>query len=486
MSKIICDICGTVYPDTAAACPICGFPQKESTGAVESGSLPVSGAGAAAAAAASKTKGGRFSNKNVKKRNQGEAEVEKRPRREKPEKPEKPPKPEKEPKPEKAPKPVKESQPKKEKPVKEPQPKKEKPVKEPKPEGEKSNRGLVIIAIVLTIGVLLVGGYIISRFIGGRDAYDNPSAPVIGTNPSAETTLPTETTLPVETGVPCAGLTISDASVEFLGANRSWKLAVSTNPADTTDELTFASSDENVVLVTPDGRLTSVGPGTATITITCGDVVKQCQVVCDFEAETEPVETTGPEETTAPTEPEETTKPTEPDEDDKGLKLTHEDVSLFYEGESFTISAKWDGEWLGNGQVSWVSNDPEVAQVENGKVTAVGSGYTTIVATYNGKTAKCIIRCRFDEDTEETTAPTEDSSSASWSISHTDVSINVGEAFSLRITDENGNVANVTWSASTPGIVNVSGNTVTGAATGMTTLTATVDGQSFSCIVRVR
>lgn len=464
MSKIICDICGTVYPDTAAACPICGFPQKESTGAVEGGSLPASGSGAAAAAAASKTRGGRFSNKNVKKRNQGEAEaeVEKRPRREKPEKP---PKPEKEPRPEKAPK--------EEKPVK-----REKPVKEPKPEGEKSNRGLVIAAIVLALLVLAVGGYIISRFIGGRDAYDNPSVPVIGTNPSEETTLPVQTE-PVETGVPCAGLTVSDASVEFLGANRSWKLAVSTSPEDTTDELTFVSSDENVVLVTPDGRLTSVGPGTATITITCGDVVKECQVNCDFEAETEP------EETTAPTEPEETTKPTEPDNSD-GLKLTHEDVSLFYAGESFTISAKWNGEWLGNAQVSWVSNDPEVARVENGKVTAVGNGYTTIVATYSGKTAKCIIRCRFDDGTEETTKPTEPSGSTNWSISHTDVSINVGESFSLRITDDNGNVANVTWSASTAGIVNVNGNTVTGAVSGMTTLTATVDGKSFSCIVRVR
>ena len=25
MNKIICDICGTSYPDTADSCPICGF-----------------------------------------------------------------------------------------------------------------------------------------------------------------------------------------------------------------------------------------------------------------------------------------------------------------------------------------------------------------------------------------------------------------------------------------------------------------------------
>ena len=32
MSKIICEICGTSYPDTAECCPICGYPQDISAG----------------------------------------------------------------------------------------------------------------------------------------------------------------------------------------------------------------------------------------------------------------------------------------------------------------------------------------------------------------------------------------------------------------------------------------------------------------------
>ena len=28
MSKIICEICGTTYPDTAECCPICGCPKE--------------------------------------------------------------------------------------------------------------------------------------------------------------------------------------------------------------------------------------------------------------------------------------------------------------------------------------------------------------------------------------------------------------------------------------------------------------------------
>lgn len=439
MSKIICDICGTAYPENANACPICGFPRKDApvVGDEEVGEV---GTAAVAATATPRTKGGRFSNKNVKKRNQAAASGETRRER------------------------------------------KHQSSVETENEEEGSNRGLVITVIILAIAVLLMGIYIGMRFWNGRDAYDNPGAPVIGTNPSTDgTSAPTE---PEETGIPCAGLTISDASVEFLGTGRGWKLSVSTAPADTTDELTFSSSDENVVTVTSDGRLTSVGPGTAIITITCGDVVKECQVVCNFDEETEPAETTQPEETT---EPEETTKPTEADKTE--FKLDRNDVSLFTEGESFTFGITSGGSYVSPASVTWSSKDPSVATVNNGKVTAVGGGTTTIVATYNGTTQECIVRCRFEtgNEPEETTKPTEpDTSDAEWSISHTDVTISVGESFSLRITDASGVTASVSWSASVSGIVAVNGNTVTGTEAGNTTLTATVNGQTFSCIVRVK
>ena len=31
MSKIICDVCGTAYPETAAVCPICGCAKNTTT-----------------------------------------------------------------------------------------------------------------------------------------------------------------------------------------------------------------------------------------------------------------------------------------------------------------------------------------------------------------------------------------------------------------------------------------------------------------------
>ena len=66
MSKIICDICGTVYPDNATVCPICGYPRQDNDKTVQTT--------AAAAAGTQVVKGGRFSNKNVKKRNSAAGE----------------------------------------------------------------------------------------------------------------------------------------------------------------------------------------------------------------------------------------------------------------------------------------------------------------------------------------------------------------------------------------------------------------------------
>ncbi len=63
MSKVICDICGTSYPETSTQCPICGCVRPAESAVVaepqgESGGYTY-------------VKGGRFSKANVRKRNQG-------------------------------------------------------------------------------------------------------------------------------------------------------------------------------------------------------------------------------------------------------------------------------------------------------------------------------------------------------------------------------------------------------------------------------
>ena len=72
-------------------------------------------------------------------------------------------------------------------------------------------------------------------------------------------------------------------------------------------------------------------------------------------------------------------------------------------------------------KVIWESSDEKVAEVDtDGKVTAVGEGTAEIIADVGGNTAKMIIRCDFG-------GTTENGSDAGTHLTHTDVSIAVGE-----------------------------------------------------------
>ena len=73
-----------------------------------------------------------------------------------------------------------------------------------------------------------------------------------------------------------------------------------------------------------------------------------------------------------------------------------------------------------------------------------------------------------------------------WSISHTDVTIKVGESFNLRLKSSEGETASVNWSASKSGIVSVSGNRITGKKSGTVTVSCEFGGKTYKCIVRVK
>ena len=63
MSKVICDVCGTTYPETAAVCPICGCAKNTTDQTVADSTQNPE------VAAYTPVKGGRFSKSNVRKRN---------------------------------------------------------------------------------------------------------------------------------------------------------------------------------------------------------------------------------------------------------------------------------------------------------------------------------------------------------------------------------------------------------------------------------
>lgn len=133
------------------------------------------------------------------------------------------------------------------------------------------------------------------------------------------------------------------------------------------------------------------------------------------------------------------------------------------------------------GTLTWSSSKPEVATVsDSGIVTAVAPGVATITATMaGGYTQECIVRCTW------TGASSGGSGSASATLtpSHSDVTLyKAGESFRFRVS---GTDSTPVWSTSNSGVASVDGSgTVTAVSKGTCNVTATVDGQTFTCIVR--
>ena len=419
MNRIICDICGSEYPETEERCPVCNYPRQGTEKLVAAESEIVQ----------SKVKGGRFSSKNVKKRQKAMRRA-------------------------------------------------------AMGKGSNPNKPLIIVIILLLIAILLVGAYIAVRFMRGAGYLDSPAKP----QTTATTTVPTETTQPPT--VPCQGIVMEVNVLDLEALGEQKQLVATAVPADTTDVLTFVSADPAVAEVDDTGLVTAVGPGQTTITITCGDAVKSCTVVCWFQPETTgPTEPTDPIEPTAPskpTDPVETTAPTKP-ADQAVLKLDQHDVTCEYAGETFKLYVKLGDSSVSRSKVTWSTSDPEVATVENGKVIAVGKGEAIITAEYDGQKATCIVRCRFENETKPTEGEDqEEPQDTVWKASHSDVSIVVGESFRLTVKNQEGKTADAIWTQSQEGIVSIEGKTITGRAPGTVTLTTTVEGVTFTCIVRVK
>lgn len=447
MEKVICDVCGADYPETAAQCPLCGCARADggqtSVGNTEEGS------------AHTYTKGGRFSKSNVRKRLKA-AQIQ--------------------------PVPV-------EMPVRAPEPQDDPDYddyddydEDEVDEEPASNRGLIVIVVLLLLAIIAVSSYIaIVHFdIFGSD---KPADPAETTGSHQSTTAPSTDNIGIR--IPCTGLTVN-GDINLTEKGKTVQLSISTEPLDTTDEITYKSSNEAVATVDEYGYVTAVGDGECKITITCGDFVKECKVTCDLSGNDQPGDPTDP------------TDPVEPVVE---LKLNRTDFTLNKKGSYWNV---YSGE-LDPSEITWSSKNENVVTVTNGKVVAVGTGRTQIIAEYKGQVVTCWVSCNWKEETpvepdepDQPDTPVEPAEVYYLKVNDLDplyptgtnaceVSIKVGESLRLTVVDDLEARMNVTWTASKDGYVSINGNTITGDAkiAGGVTLTATYDGQTFTCLVRV-
>lgn len=357
MNKVICDICGTSYPETADSCPICGCSKDVSAQllAEEEDFLKDSPLSTA---------------KKVDGKYVASFPAEEEPEEEDWEDDEY-----------------------------------EDEDQEEEEETGRGKTGVVILLVVLIMILLAISGFLFLRYLLPNLGSDE-SAP---TQPTVSVDVPVETT--TEPGIPCEQLIMmSGASLDLTREGEYRLINVIVKPEDSTDKLVFTSEDESIATVNGEGRVTAIGEGDTEITVTCGNQQVVCKVFVRYVEETEPsteatetsVDTLSEEESQPEgTEPQEETEPEETAEQtqettetqlkDVTLKLGRTDISMGV-GLQFTIPLDCD---LSYEEIQWTTGNANVATVENGVITTHAQGTTQLTATYGDQVVTCWIRVKF-------------------------------------------------------------------------------------------
>jgi hypothetical protein len=454
MSKIICDVCGSAYADTASQCPICGTAKSENPSVV-----PATEENAAADSTYNFVKGGRFSKSNVRKRNNGKELPRKPVEKSQPASSMPPLIPSKaqdpaQPKNAKSeqPKPEPKEEPKNPKPKVEQKPKNPKPAADPS-RGEKlTNIVLLAIVLILLAAVIYVGVYIVRN-------YKTLFPPA--TEPS---TSQTEGNVTGGVRIPCVGITVP--AIDHVETEENTvKLEFAFAPSTTTDDKRFVSSDPAIATVDRFGNLTVHASGEVTITVTCGDQTADLVLNCVY------------------VDP---NAPTEPSLPDAKLELVSKDLTFTEYGKEYQL---YKGE-IDPALIIFTSSDEKVVTVDaTGKITIVGKGVVTITAQYGEQKVECIIRCN------KVVVPSE----IKYELKYTDVTIKVGERLTIQLLDKETGapISGLSWYTSMEGYISlettgtgvrVTGTAVTVGVKGVAYVRVMCDyeGETYTCIVRVK
>ena len=167
------------------------------------------------------------------------------------------------------------------------------------------------------------------------------------------------------------GLTLDRETLDLAEAGTTMTLVPTFSPEGSTGTVTWSSSDEAVATVDGQGMVTAVAPGTATITATLENGQSaQCTVNCTWDPEAAADGEEAPAEQTT-------------------VGLSANDITLDSAGDSQQLTVNG-----AEGEVTWASEDAAVATVDDqGNVTAVAPGRTTVTATVGDQTFNCAVRC---------------------------------------------------------------------------------------------
>ncbi len=244
--------------------------------------------------------------------------------------------------------------------------------------------------------------------------------------------------------IPVTGVTLDKTEAELV-EGESITLTATIAPEDATDKtVSWVSSDEEIAKVDSEGKVSAITPGTADITVTTTDGEKKAVFALTVVAKVVPVES---------------------------IAIDKETLELV-EGDSATLTATVSPDNASDKTYAWTSSNPDVATVaEDGTVTAIAPGNTTITATSNdgGKTASCEVSvAKRIIHVESVTLSGETSVTAGDTVT-----------FTYTITPSDATVQDVKWSSSDESVIKVDADgTAVVLKNGVATITVTtVDGE---------
>ena len=258
----------------------------------------------------------------------------------------------------------------------------------------------------------------------------------------------------VHIGVPVQSVGLNNSTLE-LSEGEGVQLTAHFNPENATNKnVTWRSDNESIAKVDQNGNVVGQTPGITTITVTTEDGGKTAS--CEVTVKETPVAVTG-----------------------VGLNTNKVELSV---REGNKLVATVTPEAAANKEVTWSSNNPEVATVDqDGKVVAQKPGNATItVTTKDGnKTATCEVTVK-----ETPVAVT------GVGLNTNDLKLSAGEGNQLvvTITPQHATNPKVTWKSSAPEVATVDANgkvIAQAPGTAMITVTTEDGNKTATCKVTV-
>lgn len=235
---------------------------------------------------------------------------------------------------------------------------------------------------------------------------------------------------------------ILDTAQLELSIDETYTFKVQTVPEETETELIWSSNDPDIASV-ENGTVTAHTIGTTTLIVSCGAIYDQCEVI--VKPKSNAVEK---------------------------VTLDQTEVTIMT-GQSITLNATVepaDVEYA----LSWVSDKPEVATVDNGQVTGVTVGTANIIVTAGLKRDTCTV--------------TVEDAVKSVTLDIHEKTIKVGETFTLSADVETIDAEaeyELTWTSSDPSIAYVEDGVVSGYGEGTADIIVTAGTRTDICKVTV-